>query len=45
MKMGNKILLIESRIHALAARDPVRNARIIKKLQRKLRKLKNLNIL
>ena len=36
----NTILSIENRINLLRGRDPVANANIIKKLERRLRKLK-----
>ena len=39
--MNFEILSIENRINLLMGRDPVGNANIIKKLERKLRKLKN----
>lgn len=32
--------LLENRIHILTQRDPVRNAKIIKKLERRVRNLK-----
>lgn len=32
-----KIMLLENRIHLLTQRDPVGNAKIIKKLERRLR--------
>ena len=35
-----EITLLENRIHLLTQRDPVRNAKIIKKLQRRLRAAK-----
>lgn len=35
-----KIMLLENRIHLLTQRDSVRNAKIIKKLQRRLRAAK-----
>lgn len=34
-------MLLENRIHILTQRDPVRNAKIIKKLERRVRNLKN----
>lgn len=37
--MGNKILALQNRIHLLTMRDSVTNANIIKKLNRRLRKL------
>ena len=40
MSKEAKILVIETRIELLDARDPVRNARIINKLKRQLRALK-----
>lgn len=33
-------MLLENRIHILTQRDPVRNAKIIKKLERRVRNLK-----
>ena len=39
--MNKTILSIENRIHLLEQRDPVSNANIIRKLERKLRSLKN----
>ena len=39
--MMNTELAIKNRIHLLEVRDPVRNANIIKKLKRQLRKLEN----
>ena len=39
--MNFEILSIENRINLLMGRDAVGNANIIKKLERKLRKLKN----
>ena len=39
--MNNTVQAIKNRIHLLTMRDPVRNENIIKKLQRKLRKLEN----
>ena len=39
--MGNKIQLIQNRIHILTMRDSVTNAKIIRKLNRRLRKLIN----
>lgn len=39
--MSVKIIAIENRINLLRNRDPVGNAAIIKKLERKLRKLKS----
>ena len=38
--MENKIGKLENRIHLLEARDPVRNAKIINKLNRQLRALR-----
>ena len=38
--MMNTILSIENRINLLRGRDPVANANIIRKLERRLRKLK-----
>ena len=38
--MDFEILHLENRINILSGRDPVANANIIRKLQRKLRKLK-----
>ena len=38
--MMNTILSIENRINLLRGRDPVANANIIKKLERRLRKMK-----
>ena len=37
--MMNTVLAIENRINLLRGRDPVANANIIKKLERRLRKL------
>lgn len=34
-------MLLESRIHLLTQRDPVVNAKIIKKLERRMRNLRN----
>lgn len=39
--MDIEIIAIENRINLLRNRDPVGNAAIIRKLERKLRKLKN----
>jgi hypothetical protein len=39
--MSVEIIAIENRINLLRNRDPVGNAAIIKKLERKLRKLKS----
>lgn len=39
--MNNETIKLEARIAMLSARDPVGNAGIIKKLQRKLRKAAN----
>lgn len=39
--MNLELMLLENRIHLLEQRDPVGNAKIIKKLERKVRKLKN----
>lgn len=36
--MMNTVLAIENRINLLKGRDPVANAKIIKKLERRLRK-------
>lgn len=38
--MESKIVALENRIHLLEVRDPVRNAKIINKLKRRLRALK-----
>lgn len=38
--MMNTVLSIENRINLLRGRDPVVNANIIRKLERRLRKLK-----
>lgn len=38
--MMNTVLSIENRINLLRGRDPVANANIIRKLERRLRKLK-----
>ena len=38
--MMNTILSIENRINLLRGRDPVANANIIRKLERRLRKMK-----
>ena len=37
--MNNTELAIKNRIHLLEVKDPVRNANIIRKLQRQIRKL------
>lgn len=37
--MMNTVMAIENRINLLRGRDPVANANIIKKLERRLRKL------
>ena len=39
--MENTILVIKNRIHLLETRDAMRNAAIVNKLKRKLRKLEN----
>ena len=39
--MNYKILAIENRINLLTQRDPVGNIRIVNKLKRRLRKMKN----
>ena len=39
--MNNQILALENRIHLLQNRDPVGNMRIVNKLKRRLRTLKN----
>lgn len=39
--MNIEIMSLENRINILRNRDPVGNAAIIKKLERKLRRLKN----
>ena len=41
MNTNLAILSLENRINLLSGRDPVMNANIIKKLERKLRKLTN----
>lgn len=40
--MNLELMLLENRIHLLEQRDPVENAKIIKKLERRMRKLKNI---
>ena len=42
--MNTSIIAIENRINLLRNRDPVGNAAIIKKLERKLRKIKSVEI-
>lgn len=39
--MNNQILALENRIHLLQGRDPIGNMRIVNKLKRRLRALKN----
>lgn len=39
--MNNQILALENRINLLQGRDPVGNMRIVNKLKRRLRALKN----
>ena len=39
--MNNQILVLENRINLLQGRDPVGNMRIVNKLKRRLRALKN----
>mgnify|MGYP006935834688 FL=1 len=39
--MNLELMLLENRIHLLEQRDSVGNAKIIKKLERRIRKLKN----
>lgn len=40
IKMSNTIDALEARIHNLRMRDPIGNANIIRKLERKLRKFR-----
>jgi hypothetical protein len=42
--MGNTILALENRINLLRGRDPVGNAKIVRKLERRLRALQKLEI-
>ena len=42
--MNATILSVENRINILRGRDPVGNANIIRKLERKLRKMKSAEI-
>ena len=42
--MSNTILALESRINLLRGRDPVGNAKIIRKLERRLRALRTSEI-
>lgn len=39
--MSNQILALENRINLLQGRDPVGNMRIVNKLKRRLRAIKN----
>ena len=39
--MNNQILLLENRIELLQNRDPVGNMRLVNKLKRRLRAIKN----
>ena len=39
--MNNQILALENRIHLLQSRDPIGNMRIVNKLKRRLRALRN----